>query len=106
MFPFIRQVAIGDHHVRRFCNYRFAYQESQLDDTVTAVERRQRVNIHAGLVQITRRGHVVLNIKRVLIERYRIFVTDGVFNLRVVLLRIVNDQCIEMVIQLIRQVLG
>ena len=101
--PLVRQLAVGHNLALRRYDDTVANKQTQLDDGVATVQSRQGIVINACIVYVTLFRLVVLAFKEMPVKLNRVTVADGIDDLRVILLLVINYQIIEMVVELIRQ---
>ena len=99
--PFVRQLTIGHGCTLRCDDDAVAYIEIEMDDTVTTIEGYKRIGVVSCIFEVALYRYVVLILKIVLVELYRITVTNGVLDGYFILLFIVNNQVVEVIVELV-----
>ena len=72
-----------------------------MNDTVTTIERNERIGVVSCILEVALYCHVVLVLEVMLVELYRITVTDRILDDFFITLLVVNDEVVEVIIELV-----
>ena len=75
--------------------------EIEMNDTVTTIERNERIGVVACILEVALYRHVVLVLEVMLVELYRITVADCILDDFFIPLLVVNDEVVEVIVELV-----